>query len=1156
MLVVAAFILIGTEAGRVWLADQANKWLNGSDPFVTQQLTLELVNLHNPQINRLLIDKLVLYKNESPWLTITNLDIQIDLASLWEKRVVIDHLQAKQVYYLHQQFFNRPNQETNVETTAKEPLTIPPISVSSLIISELIIDSLLPTEQLPDYALENKMSYSLKGNAALESLSELAVNLEAESQTSGLASFTLHTRQITHNAIALEATISEPENGWLGHWLQLPISQPIAASLQANVTREQERYRLDIEKLELPIHNHQVALSTTALFRMANRNPQASVPWQLIINNGELRIDETSNTINAEINYPKLSAKIETNQFPLAILQPWLQAIPSGVVSSSLTLSNTITDPQFDGWARGKIIYQANTLDVDLSANGHQTYFQIDKLTVEKADTQITAKGSVDLNGANNDLNFTVSNFQQSILDDFNISLPEAIAEQLKPFDTTIKKANGHLSGAIRALEGSFNVSALGTYQQQPFASQSEFTLTTNALNIISLTVDFPEGRSLAKGNIDWQARSFNIETELIHLPLSLLSLAGISLPAGLTANVSATTKIAGQFDNPVISTNATLNGNYQQIPIALQSQANWQSGKLTVDHLELTNQTATLLSGHGHYSNSDMDIALAMNRLPTALLELFSISVPGGEFNADLTAKGSLLSPNLQGSIHYSAPFFGYDKYGKKQPYQITWDTDLTTSNQRLQIASSISRDGHQPGRLKLSLPVDYYAQALIVKRDDITKLPILIDLKANVDLQALSFLWDSDIHQITGRLDGDLRSNGSLSQPDITGVVELLDTSYFNNTTGSKLENLNCSVSAVNRTISVDACNASDGNHGSYSIDGSLKLPQQNDYGKVHFYVNAENANIIKRPDIDSQANGKITLSGDFKSLLAEGTLEVTPFNAIIDIDLGSNTPELKVHEVYDEEIKLSKQATLFQLPTLTFDLNIVADKQAYLRGRGLEAELKGNLSIKGSSASPDYNGEFSTIRGAFDVFGKSFNLEQGQVNFVNDSIAISVRGVYENDDKQIIAEVIGKNDEFTITFSSIPNLPEDEIISYIIFGESVQNISPIKAIQLAYAIQTLRGGSGSFFDPIATTRDILGVDTISIDNETTENGDSGINVGVGKYINDRVYLEIERTPDPSQPWKGSIRIELTPKINLQSTTGGKSGIGRAEIIWSNDY
>jgi translocation and assembly module TamB len=85
---------------------------------------------------------------------------------------------------------------------------------------------------------------------------------------------------------------------------------------------------------------------------------------------------------------------------------------------------------------------------------------------------------------------------------------------------------------------------------------------------------------------------------------------------------------------------------------------------------------------------------------------------------------------------------------------------------------------------------------------------------------------------------------------------------------------------------------------------------------------------------------------------------------------------------------------------------------------------------------------------------------------------------------------------------------------------------------------------------FDPIGSAPDMLGIVTLPIESAATEDGQSGINVGIGKYLNENISLELEHTPNPSQPWKGNLEIELTPSINLESSTGGQTGIESAKL------
>ena len=52
--------------------------------------------------------------------------------------------------------------------------------------------------------------------------------------------------------------------------------------------------------------------------------------------------------------------------------------------------------------------------------------------------------------------------------------------------------------------------------------------------------------------------------------------------------------------------------------------------------------------------------------------------------------------------------------------------------------------------------------------------------------------------------------------------------------------------------------------------------------------------------------------------------------------------------------------------------------------------------------------------------------------------------------------------------ITFASVPQLPQDELLSRILFGTSITNLSAPEALQLASAVAALQSGSGSL-DPI---------------------------------------------------------------------------------------
>jgi autotransporter translocation and assembly factor TamB len=130
-----------------------------------------------------------------------------------------------------------------------------------------------------------------------------------------------------------------------------------------------------------------------------------------------------------------------------------------------------------------------------------------------------------------------------------------------------------------------------------------------------------------------------------------------------------------------------------------------------------------------------------------------------------------------------------------------------------------------------------------------------------------------------------------------------------------------------------------------------------------------------------------------------------------------------------------------------------------------------------------------------------------------------------------------------------TSEPQLPKDELLSRLLFGRSVADITPYEAISLAGAVLTLTGGAPGVMD---RTRQTLGIDRLEIRGRGPQAKDA--TVGAGKYLAEGLYLELERGLDP-QSSKASIQVEITPEVSFQSEVGANSegGVG---LRWRWNY
>ncbi|MCK5406015.1 MAG: translocation/assembly module TamB domain-containing protein, partial [Candidatus Krumholzibacteria bacterium] len=64
---------------------------------------------------------------------------------------------------------------------------------------------------------------------------------------------------------------------------------------------------------------------------------------------------------------------------------------------------------------------------------------------------------------------------------------------------------------------------------------------------------------------------------------------------------------------------------------------------------------------------------------------------------------------------------------------------------------------------------------------------------------------------------------------------------------------------------------------------------------------------------------------------------------------------------------------------------DINIAIPSQFFVRGRGLDLELAGDLNIRKTGAKPTVTGELRAIQGSLVLLGRSLRLERGTVTFL---------------------------------------------------------------------------------------------------------------------------------------------------------------------------
>jgi autotransporter translocation and assembly factor TamB len=113
--------------------------------------------------------------------------------------------------------------------------------------------------------------------------------------------------------------------------------------------------------------------------------------------------------------------------------------------------------------------------------------------------------------------------------------------------------------------------------------------------------------------------------------------------------------------------------------------------------------------------------------------------------------------------------------------------------------------------------------------------------------------------------------------------------------------------------------------------------------------------------------------------------------------------------------------------------------------------------------------------------------------------------------------------------LTFASVPELPEDEIISQVLFGKSRSQLSTAEAVQLAASVAELTGQGGGATGILGRVRSTLGVDVLRL--ESGDDDSTTPDVAAGKYLTEDVYVGAKQGA-AADSGTAQVEVEITSR------------------------
>jgi translocation and assembly module TamB len=331
-----------------------------------------------------------------------------------------------------------------------------------------------------------------------------------------------------------------------------------------------------------------------------------------------------------------------------------------------------------------------------------------------------------------------------------------------------------------------------------------------------------------------------------------------------------------------------------------------------------------------------------------------------------------------------------------------------------------------------------------------------------------------------------------------------------------------------------------------GSGSIDLSLERGFPMDIRMV-----VSDAAILGRDDLSAVGSGNIRVATDEYGGVVSGTLKLARAEYRVGRTAVADVPVLAVSERNTRV--LGRRVAQYVAPTRwLYNLAITAPRDLRVTGMGIKSEWQADVRLRGAATAPELFGRVQLVRGDYDFAGKRFQLTRGDIRFQGgyppDPI-INVAAENASNGFTALLSIEGTAQRPQIRFSSVPSLPEDEVLSRVLFGARVTDLSAPEAIQLAGALTSLRGGG---FNPIGAVSKGLGIDRLRILPADTTIGRK-TSVAAGQYLGRNVYVEL--ATDAQGYTATSIEIGLTRSLSLLSSVATLGGTS-AGLRWTKDY
>lgn len=690
-------------------------------------------------------------------------------------------------------------------------------------------------------------------------------------------------------------------------------------------------------------------------------------------------------------------------------------------------------------------------------------------------------------------------------------------------------------------------VVALDSFSAAPRAipvkltAPTRITIAGGTAVLDGLTISTGNGSVSVSGSA---GETLKIDATLSNLPASLAN----SFVPNLAAEgaISGTIAVTGTPSAPIVNFKANWSGAATSQtraarldPLGITASGRFADNRVTID-ATASGRNGLSLRATGT-AGQTLNIDATLSNLPAGLANNFVPDLAAeGTISGTVAVTGTPAAPVVNFRANWSGAATSQTRAAGLAPLTIAANGQF--ANNRVTIDTTATGGGGLSLRANGNVSI---AGNRAIDMSVAGTLPFAA-LAAQLADQGLAMEGTANIN---------LRIAGTTAAPTINGSVTTDGARLIDVRRNLAVNNLAVTVTLDGQQAVISRFSGRFASGGNITASGTIGIRPGSGF-PVDISVRLDNATYVDGTLVVATVNGTLGLRGPILSNpTLSGALRLERASITVPERLPTSLEEINVqHRNAPPAVKaqlrnIGPQQVREKSTTIALDLRLDAPSQIFVRGRGIDAELGGSVTIRGTASAPQVSGGFTMRRGRLTILNRRLDFaDRSKITFGGDLVpALDLEATSTSGSTTLIVDVTGLATDPSITFSSSPMLPQDEVLAQLIFGQSLSRLSPLQIAQLADAVSQLAGGrSTSLFNSL---RSQLGVDNLDI--STDASGQT--RVSAGRYINDRTYIELQQTTSSGS--KAVINLDVGRGVKLRGAAGA-NGAGEVGVVYEHEY